>query len=218
MLANNDFTLLPEILKESRLIVSNIRCSCKLFLVKNVYSLLMIVFLFPGLLGLHYPFLPQQVTLLDVLSIGLPAFAVALNRRPSFGSSKNSFLNEVGWFALRTGALFAIAGLIILWLSVHPWKENLETQRTLLLSALIWLGLTGMIRASTDGESRPRVAKATYYLLALVCVSLYLGIMHWPPSADFFQLTVLSLWQWMRAIGVVIVAYAISKATDRIRL
>ncbi len=86
VLVNNDFSLLPEVLGESRLVVGNVRCSSKLFLVKNVYSLLMIVFLFPGLLGLHYPFLPQQVTLLNLLSIGLPAFVVALNRRQASGS------------------------------------------------------------------------------------------------------------------------------------
>ena len=178
----------------------------------------MIVFLFPGLLGLHYPFLPQQVTLLNLLSIGLPAFAVALNRRQASGGSKNTFFYEVGWFALRTGTLFGIAGLIILWLSVHPWQETLETQRTLLLSALIMLGLTGVIRASTDGESAPRMPLRIYYLLALVCVSLYFGAMYLPPTANFFQLTALSLRQWMRVIGVVVITNVVCKVTDRLNI
>ena len=214
VLVNNDFSLLPEILGESRLVVRNIRCSSKLFLVKNVYSLLMIVFLFPGLLGLHYPFLPQQVTLLNLLSIGLPAFAVALNRRQAVGGSKNTFFYEVGSFALRTGTLFGIAGLIILWLSVHPWHETVETQRTLLLSGLIMLGLAGMIRASTDGESVPRMPLRIYYVLALVCLSVYLGAMYLAPSAGFFQLTVLSLRQWLRVIGVVVVTNLICQTID----
>jgi cation-transporting P-type ATPase E len=216
VLANNDFALLPEILDESRIIVRNIRCSCKMFLVKNVYSFLMIVVLFPGLLGLHYPFLPQQVTLLNFLSIGLPALVVAFSRGQSSGGSRMPYFHEVGWFALRTGILFAGAGLLLLWLSIHAWGENLETQRTLLLSALILLGLTGMIRASTDGESRPRVAEVKFYLLPLVCVALYLAVMYWPPSADFFRLTSLSSWQWVLAVGVVVPVYALSLLTDRI--
>ena len=218
VLVDNDFSFLPLVLSESRLVVGNVRCSSKLFLVKNVYSLLMILFLFPGLLGLHYPFLPQQVTLLNLLSIGLPAFAVALNRRQASGGSKNTFFYEVGWFALRTGTLFGIAGLIILWLSVHSWQETLETQRTLLLSTLIMLGLTAMIRASTDGETAPRMAFRIYYLLALVCLSLYFGAMYFPPSANFFQLTALSLRQWTRVIGVVVVAHAVCKVTDRLSI
>jgi cation-transporting ATPase E len=218
VLVNNDFSLLPHLLGESRLVVGNIRCSSKLFLVKNVYSLLMIVFLFPGLLGLHYPFLPQQVTLLNLLSIGLPAFVVALNRRQSSGGSKSTFFHEVGSFALRTGTLFGIAGLIILWLSFHFWHESLETQRTLLLSALISLGLTGLIRASTDGDSVPQLPQGIYYLIAVVCASLYLGAMYLPLSADFFQLSALSWTQWTRVIGVVVVANAFCKITDRFSL
>ena len=216
VLANSDFALLPETLEESRIIVRNLRCSCKMFLVKNVYSFLMIVVLFPGLLGLHYPFLPQQVTLLNFLSIGLPALVVAFSRGQSSGGSRMPYFPEVGWFVLRTGALFAGAGLLLLWLSVHAWGENLETQRTLLLSALILLGLTGMIRASTDGESRPRVAEVKFYVLPLVCVSLYLEVMYWPPSADFFRLTSLSSWQWILIAGVVMPVYALSLLTDRI--
>jgi cation-transporting P-type ATPase E len=65
VLANNDFTLLPEALEEGRVIVRNLRRSCKLFLVKHVYSVILIATLFPGLLGLRYPYLPQQVTLLN---------------------------------------------------------------------------------------------------------------------------------------------------------
>ena len=217
VLANNDFALLPEALGEGRVIVRNLRRSCKLFLVKNVYSLIMIVTLFPGLLGLHYPYLPQQVTLLNSLSIGLPALAIALSRGRCSGNSRTPFLHDVGWFALRTGALFGVAGLLLLWLSVHAWGESLETQRTLLLSALILLGITAMIRALTDGESRPRVADVKFYLLAAVCVSLYLAVMYWPPSSDFFRLTPLSPWQWGRTLVVVVPMYALSLLTDRIR-
>jgi cation-transporting ATPase E len=217
VLANNDFALLPEALEEGRVIVRNLRRSCKLFLVKNVYSFSMIVALFPGLLGLHYPFLPQQVTLLNALSIGLPALAIALSRGRSSGGLRTHFLEEVGWFALRTGTLFGGAGLLLLWLSVHTWEESLETQRTLLITALILLGLTAMIRALSDGESRPHGAEVKFYLLAAGCVSLYLAVMYWPPSSDFFRLTPLSTWQWVRTLGVVVPVYALSLATDRIR-
>jgi cation-transporting P-type ATPase E len=177
----------------------------------------MIIALFPGLLGLHYPFLPQQVTLLNALSIGLPALAIALNGGRSSGGLPTPFLHEVGWFALRTGTLFGSAGLLLLWLSVHTWEESLETQRTLLLSVLILLGMTAMIRALTDGESRSRVAEVKFYLLAPVCVSLYLAVMYWAPSSDFFRLTPLSPWQWGRSLGVVVPVYALSLLTDRIR-
>ncbi len=216
VLANNDFSLLPEVLGEGRLVVRNLRRSCKLFLVKNVYSLIMILFLFPGVLGLHYPYLPQQVTLLNALSIGLPTLAIALSRGRFSGNSPTPFLHDVGWFALRTGILFGVAGLLVLWLSVHIWGESLETQRTLLVSGLILLGLTAVIRVLNDGESQPRVAGVKYFLLAAVCVSIYLAVMYWPLSSDFFRLTALSPWQWGQALVVVVPAFTLSLLTDRI--
>jgi hypothetical protein len=96
---------------------------------------------------------------------------------------------------LRTGTPIGGAGLRVLWLSVHAWGESLETQRTLLLSALILLGMTSMIRALIDGDSRSSGADVKFYLLAPLCVSLYLGVMYWPPASDFFRLTPLSHWQ-----------------------
>jgi cation-transporting ATPase E len=215
VLANNDFAVLPEALGEGRVIVRNLRRSCKLFLVKNVYSLVMIVALFPGLLGLHYPYLPQQVTLLNSLSIGLPAVAIALSRGRASGGHRTPFLHEVGWFALRTGTLFGGAGLLVIWLSVHAWGEALQAQRSILLSVLVLLGMTAMIRALSDGEARPLGAEPRFHALAAVCVSLYLAVMYWPPSADFFRLTPLSPPQWGRVLGVVIPVYALSLLTDR---
>lgn len=92
----------------------------------------------------------------------------------------------------------------------------METQRTLLLSGLILLGMTAMIRALTDGESRPPVADLKFYLLAPVCMSLYLAVMYWPTSSGFFWLTPLSAWQWGRTLGVVVPVYTLSLLTDRI--
>jgi hypothetical protein len=95
---------------------------------------------------------------------------------------------------LRTGTLIGGAVLLVLWLSVHSRGESLETQRTLLLSALILLGMTSTIRAMI-GDSRSSGADVKFYLLAPLCVSLYLGVMYWPPASDFFRLTPLSHWQ-----------------------
>jgi len=160
---------------------------------------------------------PQQVTLLNFLTIGLPALAIALSRGRFFGTSRTPFLHEVGWFALRTGTLFGVAGLLLLWLCIHAWGESLGTQRTLLLSGLILLGMTTVIRVLADGESRPRVGDIKFYLLAAVCVSIYLAVLYWPLSAYFFRLTPLSLWQWGRMLIVVVPVYALARLTDPVR-
>src|SRR5262249_62322224 len=114
VLENNQFALLPETLEEGRTIIRNLRRAAKLFLVKNVYSLILILAYAAGLFGVPFPYEPQQVTLLNWLVIGLPAFAIALSRERSAVATRPRFLREVGWFAVRTGVVFAVAGIVLL--------------------------------------------------------------------------------------------------------
>src|SRR5205085_7951646 len=134
VLENNNFELLPATLDEGRNILRNLRRSGKLFLTKNVYSLMLIV---GSLFGLPFPYLPQQVTLLNFLTIGIPAFVITLSRERSTSATHPHFLREIGWFALRTGLLIGVAGLALLLLADALGYEDVRTQRTLLLSGLI---------------------------------------------------------------------------------
>src|SRR5262249_51105062 len=155
VLENNDFALLPETLEEGRTIVRNLRRSAKLFLVKNVYSLLLILAYVSQLFGVPFPYEPQQVTLLNWLVIGLPALAITLSRDASAAGPKPRFLPGGGWFAGRTGVVFAAAGLAVLVLARHGFAYDVKIQKTLLLSVLVLLGITALLRALRDGEERP---------------------------------------------------------------
>src|SRR5262249_32212484 len=150
VLENNSFALLPETLEEGRTIVRNLRRSAKLFLVKNVYSLVLILTFATGLGQLPFPYRPQQVTLLNWLVIGLPALGIAFTGERSTAATKPRFLREVGWFAVRTGIIFAAAGVAMLFLAKHVWEHpDRQTQRTMLLSVLVLLGITALLRALT---------------------------------------------------------------------
>src|SRR5262249_9211613 len=151
----NNFALLPETLEEGRTIIRNLRRSAKLFLVKNVYSFILLLLGALHVFGLPFPYLPQQVTLLNWLTIGIPAFIITLSRERSTSATRPQFLREVGWFALRTGLVFAAAGVAILLISVWLNGDSVRMQRTLLLSTLTLLGVTSLLRALTDGEMQP---------------------------------------------------------------
>src|SRR5262245_51508350 len=88
VLEHNNFALLPETLEEGRTIVRNLRRSAKLFLTKNVYSLLLLLPGSLGWFGLPFPYVPQQVTLLNWLVIGIPALAIAFTRQRSTSATK----------------------------------------------------------------------------------------------------------------------------------
>jgi cation-transporting ATPase E len=104
-----------------------------------------------GLFGLPFPYLPQQVTLLDGLVLGLPALAITLSRDRA-GPVRPGLLREVGWFALRIGLAIAVAGLATLLLAVRAWHDALEPQRTLLLSVLVVPGAVTVLRALAEDE------------------------------------------------------------------
>ncbi len=217
VLENNDFALLPETLEEGRTIVRNLRRSAKLFLTKNVYSLLLILPGAVGLWGLPFPYVPQQVTLLNWLVIGMPALVIALSRERSRAPTKSDFLREVGGFAVRTGVVFGLAGLVLLVLAVRVWGEDIRTQRTLLLSLLVLLGITALFRALRDGEAQPLVGDWKFRWLAVAAVPLYLLALYWPLSQRFFSLVPLGWLDWVKVLAVAAPAYGLSLLSDRIR-
>jgi cation-transporting ATPase E len=215
VLENNDFSLLPETLEEGRTIVRNLRRSAKLFLTKNVYSLVLILTYSFGALGIPFPYLPQQVTLLNWSVIGIPALVIALSRERSVSATKPRFLREVGWFAVRTGVVFAAAAVVMLVVAA-PHGE--KPQRTMMLSVLIVLGITALLRTLTDGEERPLAGDGRFRLLAAAVVPVYLLAMYWPLSARFFEMEPLALPQWGLVLAVAAVAYVLTLLSDRIRV
>jgi cation-transporting ATPase E len=223
VLENNNFALLPETLEEGRTIIRNLRRSGKLFLVKNVYSLIFILVLTLtstaglDLFALRFPYEPQQVTLLNWLVIGIPAFVIALSRERSTTPTRSHYLTEVGWFALRTGVVFAVAGLTVLFVSRALWDSvDDRTQHTMLLTVLILLGITALLRSLTDGEPQPLKGDTRLRWLAVLALPAYLLAMYLPLSQWIFELVPLSLAQWLLVLAVVVPAYLLTLASDRL--
>jgi cation-transporting ATPase E len=214
VLQTNDFGLLPETLEEGRTILRNLRRSSKLFLLKNVYTLILILgFIF---LGGEFPYLPQQVTLLNFLTIGIPALIITLSRERSTAASRSDFLREVGSFVLRSGLVIGIAGLVLLqWArAVWPEREAIDLHRSLLLSALVLLGITALLRTLTDGEEKPLLGDQRFRLLAIAALPVYLLMMYWEPPARFFRLVALRPQEWGMVLTVAVPGYLLCRLSD----
>ena len=76
VLLDNRFAVLPDVVAEGRKVIGNIERVAKLFLTKTVYGALMAVAV--GIAQLPFPFLPRHLTLVTALTIGTPAFVLAL--------------------------------------------------------------------------------------------------------------------------------------------
>src|SRR5262249_7528344 len=121
-------------------------------------------------------------------------------------------------FALRTGIIFSLAGLAILALGVHYYPDDgpdKSTQRTLLLSVLILLGITALWRTLEDGEEEKLQGDTRFRLLGIAAVPVYLLAMYWPVPRDFFRLAPLGGTDWLWVLSVAGVGYGLSWLSDQ---
>jgi len=215
ILETNDFAVLPEAIAEGRTIVRNLRRASKLFLTKNVYSLVFILAYAVGFYDLPFPYLPTQVSLLNWMTIGVPALLIACTLERSSTQAKTSFLSDVTFFSLRTGLVFALTGLTLLVLGKHVWGYDEMTQRTMLLSTIILSGMT-VLWGIFGGESTPLKTDVILRRVSLVIMPVLAIAMYWPLAADFFQLTPLNLAQWIKVFVGVGLIFGLNQLLDKI--
>lgn len=105
VLMDGKFAHLPDVVAEGRRVIANIERASNLFLVKNIYSL--VLALITAVTATAYPLAPIQLTLISSVTIGVPAFFLALgpNRRRYIPG----FLTRVLRFAIPTGVVTGLA-------------------------------------------------------------------------------------------------------------
>lgn len=91
VLLDSNFASMPSVVAEGRRSINNLERSASLFLVKTIYAgILAFLFLF---IEMSYPFIPIQLTLVSVVTIGIPSFVLALE--PNKERVKGKFLVNV---------------------------------------------------------------------------------------------------------------------------
>ncbi|MFO0927646.1 MAG: cation-translocating P-type ATPase [Gemmataceae bacterium] len=212
VLQNNDFGMLPRLLDEGRTILRNLRRAGKLFLTKNAYTLLLIVGTL-GLFHLPFPFAPQQVTLLNFLTIGVPALLITLDHSRA-GPARREFVRDVGWFALGTGLVVGAAALAVMLVSAWGWHDEEGMQRTMVLTTLVLLGWLTLWR-TLAADRTPSLVDRMLRWLPAVGLPLYLLALYVAPVAYFFELEPLDVPRWAAVAGVSLFAAAVLAVTDR---
>lgn len=113
VLLDSNFNSMPEIVKEGRKTINNVQRSATLFLSKTIYaSFLAILFLF---INHAYPFEPIQMSLISSLTIGMPAFILALE--PNHDRVSGKFLTNVISKAIPSGLTTVLNILILVFLA-----------------------------------------------------------------------------------------------------
>ncbi len=101
VLLDGKFSHLPDVVAEGRRVIANIERAANLFLVKNVYSLVLALIIV--VTASAYPLAPIQLTLISSVTIGIPAFFLALG--PNTRRYVPGFLNRVLRFSIPVGVV-----------------------------------------------------------------------------------------------------------------
>ena len=134
VLLDSDFAHMPDVVYEGRRVVNNIQRSASLFLVKNIFSLLLS--LFSVILMVTYPLEPAQVSLISMFTIGVPGFLLAMEQNKD--RIKGRFITNVMLKALPGGLtdVIAVGALVVCGEVFCISDASIGTIATLVLSVV----------------------------------------------------------------------------------
>ncbi|MBZ4320130.1 HAD-IC family P-type ATPase [Streptomyces huiliensis] len=206
VLLNNSFASLPSVVAEGRRVIGNITRVATLFLTKTVYSVLLAILVVCT--RVPYPFLPRHLTLLSTLTIGVPAFFLAL--APNKERAKPNFVRRVMRYSVPAGLIAGLATFATYLLARHHYSGagalDAETSAATLTLFLISMWVLAII-------ARPY----TWWRVLLVAAMgvAFLVVLGVPWLQRFFALKLVGTTLPWAAVGIAAVAAAVLEAAWR---
>ena len=212
VLLNSQFDALPSVVAEGRRVIANMERVASLFLTKTTWAALLAAVV--AITGFVYPFLPRQLTIVSSLTIGIPAFVLAL--APTNQRYRAGFLSRVLRLSVPAGVIVVVgvlcARLTLILMAAN--RNQISSVCTLVLVAggLWLLSLT----------ARPWVWWRA--LLVVIMSAAALAVVLLAPLRGFFDLAALTANSWLVlacAAGAVCAAlealgrYNAARAQDR---
>ncbi|MGW3585788.1 HAD-IC family P-type ATPase [Streptomyces rubiginosohelvolus] len=200
VLLNNSFATLPSVVAEGRRVIGNITRVATLFLTKTVYSVLLAILVVCT--QVEYPFLPRHLTLLSTLTIGVPAFFLAL--APNKERAQPHFVRRVMRYAIPSGVIAATATFATYLVARHhysgPGALDAETSAATLTLFLVSMWVLAII-------ARPY----TWWRIGLVAAMGlgFLIVLVVPWLQDFFALKLVGTTMPWTAVAIAVAAAAL---------
>ncbi len=165
VLLNSNFASMPDVVMEGRRVINNIERAAALFLVKNIFSFLLAAISMIAVLP--YPVTAAQLSLVSMLTIGVPAFFLALE--PNTEIVKGRFMRNVLFRALPAGLTNVILVITVLLfkLAFNLTQDTLSTISALVLAEV---GIIMLYRVCHPWSKIRRILWAACSVAVLVCV------------------------------------------------
>lgn len=185
VLVDSCFSHLPDVVARGRQVMANMERVAGLFLVKTVYSVLISFGVI--LLGLHFPYLPRHITYIGSLTIGIPAFLLAL--APNTRRYIPGFLKRVIRFAVPSGIAIGLCVLLnayylprVMHWQITQGSEYLIISRITCAMIVFVLGILVLSRVARPLRSWRGIMVACFVLAGVIGLCI-------PFVAKFFMLS-----------------------------
>jgi cation-transporting P-type ATPase E len=208
VLLTNAFSTVPVAVEEGRRILRNTHRVAKLFVAKSVYAAVLLATI--GLAPIAFPFLARHLSVTSSLTIGIPAFFLALSK--STGRvQREGFLAGLFAFTLPAGVIAATviaAGYLIV---RGPLDASVTEGRTAAVLLATTMGLAILVQVER-GVERRRVRPWVWGMVAFFVAALTVGLAV-PFLRDFFAVVQPESSTWAvvaacAAVGVAMLAVA----------
>jgi cation-transporting ATPase E len=179
VLLDNSFATLPHVVAEGRRVIGNIERVANLFLTKTVYSVFLAIAI--GAIGVPFPFLPRHLTIIGSLTIGIPAFFLAL--APNTERARTGFVRRVLRLALPSG-LVAGTATFVTYLLARSDATATPIQQSTAAVVVLYMVATWVLVV----VARPLVWWKVVMVLASVAAFSYALFVPWVFGQQFWQL------------------------------
>lgn len=174
VLLDSDFSRMPSVVAEGRRVVNNIERTAALYIVKNIFSMLLAIF--SVILLLDYPLEPTQVSLISMFTIGIPSFILALE--PNKNPIRGHFLTNVLVKALPAGLtdFIVVSGLVIFCREFSVDLDCLSTSCTILVAIVGFMILYRIAKPMNVGHIIMMIGVIAGWLFCMLFVSKFFAI------------------------------------------
>lgn len=176
VLMDSDFTSLPQALLEGRRVVNHVRRVAGVFFIKTIYSTLLSILCV--LLNVPFPFLPIQITLLDLVIEAFPAFVTMLE--PDHKKLQGTFLSSVMQRAFPLA--LAIMSVVLLLYGICPLMKIAKVDMvTMMYFSVACISMFGVIRSSLPFTPLRLFVCGSMVAGFLIAVLLFHELLHVEP-------------------------------------
>ena len=142
VLLDSDFTTLPEVLFEGRRVVNNVTKVSGIFFIKTIYSFILSIICAVTAIG--FPFIPIQITLIDLAIEGYPSFFLSFEqdkRKITYRYLPTALINAL------PNALLVVVNIIAVYLLGKTFAWGSSETTTLMYYLLIGISCMAVVKA-----------------------------------------------------------------------